>query len=105
MENFFGSVLNVEKKFLFLKILKIVWRKVGALLDNGIIYKYDHKSENSSFDNYRSLIFAELELIQRVFEIRQNFSDSERLVEPILQRICKIKSEKSILEKKFNNLS
>ena len=65
----------------------------------------DHKSENSPFDNYKSLISAELELIQRVFEIRQNFlnsSDSERLVEPILKRISKIKTEKLYLEKKFN---
>ena len=66
------------------------------------------QSKNLDFTNYKSLIAAEIELIQRVFEIRQNFSnssDSERLVEPILQRISKIKSEKSILEKKFNNLS
>ena len=63
------------------------------------------KSENLEFNNYKSLIFAENELIQRVNEIRQNFSnsfDSERLVEPILQRISKIQSEKSLLEKKFN---
>ena len=39
MGNFFGSVLNVEKKFLFLKILIIMWKKVGVLLDNGLIYK------------------------------------------------------------------
>ena len=58
----------------------------------------DHKSENSPFDNYKSLISTEFELIQRVFEIRQNFSDSERLVEPILQRIRKIRSEKLLLE-------
>ena len=67
-----------------------------------------YQSENLEFTNYKSLIAAEIELIQRVFEIRQNFSnssDSERLVEPILQRISKIKSEKLILEKKFNNLS
>jgi len=66
------------------------------------------QSKNLDFTNYKYLIAAEIELIQRVFEIRQNFSnssDSERLVEPILQRISKIKSEKSILEKKFNNLS
>ena len=66
------------------------------------------QSKNLDFTNYKSLIAAEIELIQRVFEIRQNFSnssDSERLVEPILQRISKIKSEKLILEKKFNNLS
>ena len=58
----------------------------------------DHKSENSPFDNYKSLISTEFELIQRVFEIRQNFSDSERLVEPILQRIRKIRSEKLLLD-------
>ena len=60
------------------------------------------KSENLEFNNYKSLIFAENELIQRVNEIRQNFSnsfDSERLVEPILQRISKIQFEKSLLEK------
>ncbi|MDC3292428.1 hypothetical protein OAU56_04315 [Nitrosopumilus sp.] len=60
---------------------------------------------NSEFNDYKSLVGAELELIQRVFEIRQNFldsSDSERLVEPILKRISKIKNEKLYLEKKFN---
>ena len=58
----------------------------------------DRTSEHLQFNNYKSLIPVELELIQRVFEIRQNFSDSERLVEPILQRIPKIRSEKSLLE-------
>ena len=65
------------------------------------------QSENFEFNNYKSLVSAEIELIQRVFEIRQNFSnspDSERIVEPILQRISKIRSEKLILEKKFNLL-
>ena len=62
----------------------------------------DHKSKNFEFADYQSLISAEIELIQRVFEIRQNFSDSERLVEPILQRIRKIRSEKSLLEKNLN---
>ena len=60
---------------------------------------------HSEFNDYKSLVGAELELIQRVFEIRQNFlnsSDSELLVEPILQRISKIKTEKLYLEKKFN---
>ena len=59
----------------------------------------------SEFNDYKSLVVAELELIQRVFEIRQNFlnsSDSERIVEPILKRISKIKTEKLYLEKKFN---
>ena len=62
-------------------------------------------SKNYAFVNYQSLVTAELELIQRVFEIRQNFSnlsDSERLVEPILQRISKIKSEKLIFEQEFD---
>ena len=62
----------------------------------------DRTSENLQFNNYKSLISVELELVQRVFEIRQNFSDSERLVEPILQRIRKIRSEKSLLEKNLN---
>jgi len=65
----------------------------------------DSLSENFEFIDYQSLVAAEIELIQRVFEIRQNFtnsSDSERLVEPILQRISKIKSEKLIFEQKFN---
>jgi len=63
------------------------------------------QSENFEFNNYKSLVFAEIELIQRVFEIRQFFSNSpnsERIVGPILQRISKIRSEKLILEKKFN---
>ena len=62
-------------------------------------------SENFEFNNYKSLVSAEIELIQRVFEIRHFFSnspDSARIVEPILQRISKIRSEKLILEKKFN---
>ena len=64
--------------------------------------KWANYLKKLQFNNYKSLISAELELIQRVFEIRQNFSDSERLVEPILQRIRKIKSEKSLLEKNLN---
>ena len=62
-------------------------------------------SENFEFADYQSLVAAEIELIQRVFEIRQNFtnsSDSELLVEPILQKISKIKSKKLIFEQKFN---
>ena len=66
---------------------------------------YKNNTIHSEFNDYKSLVTAELELIQRVFEIRQNFlnsSDSERLVEPILKRISKIKTEKLYLEKKFN---
>mgnify|MGYP001057009622 FL=1 len=64
-----------------------------------------NQSENFELNHYKSLVSAELELIQRVLEIRQNFSnvsDSDRLVEPILQRISKIKSEKLSFEQKFN---
>ena len=63
------------------------------------------QSETFEFSNYKSLVSAEIELIQRVFEIRQNFSissDSERLIEPILERISKIKCEILVFEKKFN---
>jgi len=58
------------------------------------------KSENLKLRNYISLVSAEIELSQRVFEIKQNFAnspDSQRLVVPILDRISKIKSEKEVL--------
>jgi hypothetical protein len=58
------------------------------------------KSENLKLRNYISLVSAEIELSQRVFEIKQNFADSpdsQRLVMPILDRISKIKSEKEVL--------
>ena len=54
------------------------------------------------FDNYKTLISAEIELIQRILEIRQNFSgsdDVDRLIEPIMRRIIQIRSEKSVIEK------
>ncbi len=58
------------------------------------------KSENLKLRNYISLASAEIELSQRLFEIKQNFAnspDSQRLIVPILDRISKIKSEKEIL--------
>ena len=60
------------------------------------------KSTLEQFDNYKHLINAEIELIQRILEIRQNFSGSdnlERLVEPIIRRITQIRSEKRLIEK------
>jgi len=63
------------------------------------------KSENQKLRNYISLISAEIELKQRITEIKQNFvnpSDSECIVEPILDRITKINSEKIFLEKELN---
>ena len=65
--------------------------------------KTDHqKSTLEQFDNYKHLINAEIELLQRILEIRQNFSGSDdvgRLVEPIMRRIVQIRSEKSVIEK------
>jgi len=63
------------------------------------------KSENQKLRNYISLIHAEIELSQRLYEIKQNFSnspDSERITVPILDRISKIKSEKDVLENELN---
>lgn len=63
------------------------------------------KSENQKLRNYISLVFAELELTQRVSDIKQNFvnsSDSERIIVPILNKISKIKSEKLTLEQEMH---
>ncbi len=63
------------------------------------------KSENQKLRNYISLFSAEIELSQRLFEIKQNFAnspDSKRLTVPIVDRITKIKSEKAILENELN---
>ena len=63
------------------------------------------KFENQKLRNYISLVLAEIELTQRVSEIKQNFAnspDSEHIITPILVRITKIKSEKLLLEEKLN---
>ena len=63
------------------------------------------KSENQKLRNYLSLVLAEIELTQRVSEIKQKFvnsPDSERIIDPILERISKIKSEKLFLEQKMH---
>lgn len=59
------------------------------------------KSENLKLRNYISLINAEIELSQRLYEIKQNFAnspDSEHITKPILDRISKIICEKSVFE-------
>ena len=59
------------------------------------------KSENLKLRNYISLVNAEIELSQRLYEIKKNFAnspDSEHITVPILDRISKIKSEKDVLE-------
>ncbi len=65
------------------------------------------KSTLEQFDNYKSLISAEIELIQRILELRQNFSNSDdiqRIIEPIMQRIYQIRKEKSVIETNLNLL-
>lgn len=59
------------------------------------------KSENKKLRNYISLVYAEIELSQRLYEIKQNFAnspDSKRIIVPIVDRISKIKLEKQVLE-------
>jgi predicted nucleic acid-binding Zn-ribbon protein len=63
------------------------------------------KSENQKLREYISLISSEIEFNDRVHEIKQNFKDSpdlERIIVPILDRINKIKSEKSSLTTELN---
>ena len=63
------------------------------------------KFENLKLRNYISLISAEIQLTQRIFEIKQNFTnpaESERITVPILNRLSKIKSEKQVLKNELN---
>ena len=63
------------------------------------------KFENLKLRNYISLISAEIQLTQRIFEIKQNFTnpaESERITIPISDRLSKIKSEKQVLENELN---
>lgn len=58
----------------------------------------DLKIENQKLRNYITLIVSEIEFSKRVDEIQQNFpksSDSERIIEPIMKRISKIRHEKT----------
>ena len=63
------------------------------------------KSENLKLRNYISLVLAETQLTQRIFEIKQNFTtspESERIIMPISNRVSKIRSEKQTLENELN---
>jgi hypothetical protein len=63
------------------------------------------KSENLKLRIYISLILAENQLTQRIFEIKQNFTTSpksELIIMPISYRISKIRSEKQTLENELN---
>lgn len=59
------------------------------------------RRENQQLRNYISLLLAEIELSQRIQEIRQNYpdqSDSDRITEPILSRLSKIRNERVDIE-------
>jgi hypothetical protein len=63
------------------------------------------KSENQKLRNYISLVLSEIELTQRVSEIKQNFAnspESERIITHILDRISKITFEKLTLERELH---
>jgi hypothetical protein len=63
------------------------------------------KIENQKLRNYIALIISEIEFSKRVDEIQQNFpkpSDSERIIEPIMKRISKIRHEKISLESELH---
>ncbi len=63
------------------------------------------KSENQKLRNYVSLVLSEIELTQRVSEIKQNFAnspDSKHIITPILDRISKIQFEKLFLEQELH---
>lgn len=59
------------------------------------------KKENDDLREFISLVLAEIELIERVAEIKQNFAnspDSTRIIVPIMERILRIKEERSVLQ-------
>lgn len=63
------------------------------------------KRENEDLKKFASLLLAEIELIERVGEIREHFAnspDSQRIIIPIMDRISKIKSERSALQSFLN---
>ena len=63
------------------------------------------KLENKKLRNYILLEVSEIEFKNRVDEIKQNFQNSpdlDRLIVPILDRIEKIKSEKSSIATELN---
>ena len=62
------------------------------------------KKENQKLRQYISLISAEIELLQRASEIKENFNnspDSKRIIVPILDRINRIRSEKQDLSEEL----
>ena len=96
----FGNVSNAEKSILSNKQVMHVTSKNHGALQNKMSVDALQK-ENEDLRKFISLILAEVELIERVGEIRQNFAnspDSERIILPIMDRISKIKEERNILQ-------
>ena len=63
------------------------------------------RQENKKLKKYISLLLAEIEFSQRIQEIRKNYhneSDSERLVEPILRRLSRIRNERMDIESELD---
>ncbi|QUC63944.1 hypothetical protein NsoK4_05630 [Nitrosopumilus sp. K4] len=59
------------------------------------------KKENEDLKKLASLLLAEIELIERITQIKENFTnspDSMRIIEPILDRVSKIKDERKVLQ-------
>ena len=63
------------------------------------------RQENKKLKKYISLLLAEIEFSQRIQEIRKNYhneSASERLVEPILRRLSRIRNERMDIESELD---
>ena len=63
------------------------------------------RKENDDLKKFISLLLAEIELTERVWEIKQNFEnspDSNRIIVPIMDRIAKIKEERNVLQLHLN---
>ena len=63
------------------------------------------RQENKKLKKYISLLLAEIEFSQRVQEIRENYptkDESDRLVEPILRRLSRIRNERLDIESELD---
>jgi len=80
--------------------MRMISRSLGVIQDR--LSETDSlKKENEDLRKFISLVLAEIELVERVGEIKQNFAnspDSERIITPIVDRILAIKEERHILQ-------
>ena len=96
----YGNVSNVEKNILSNKLAILATLKSHGALQSKMSLD-SLRQENEDLRKFISLILAEIELTERVEEIRQNFTnspDSERIILPIMDRISKIKKERNVLQ-------